>query len=79
MNLSTLDLSYKNLHIVPKYIFELSSLEELNLSHNQLTELPKEILKIKSLKVLDISWKHIKHSLDFLPSSIKINSNWSEK
>ena len=78
-NLKSLDLSFKNLHSIPKYIFELSSLENLNLSHNQLQELPEEITKLKSLKVLDISWNHITHNLDFLPTEIKVNRAWNRK
>lgn len=76
-NLKSLDLSFKKLHSIPKYIYELSSLEELNLSHNQLQELPAEILKLKSLKNLDISWNHITHNLDFLPTEIKVNRAWN--
>lgn len=76
-NLKSLDLSFKKLHSLPPYLFELASLENLNLSHNQLKELPKEIIKLKSLKNLDISWNCITHSLEFLPSSIKINSAWN--
>jgi len=76
-NLKSLDLSFKKLHSIPKYIFELSSLENLNLSHNQLQELPQEIRKLKSLKVLDISWNHITHNLDFLPKKIKVNRAWN--
>ena len=78
-NLKSLDLSFKNLSSIPKYIFELSSLEDLNLSHNQLQELPIDITKLKSLKSLNISWNHITHSLDFLPSNIKVNSTWNRK
>jgi len=77
LNLKSLDLSFKKLHSIPTYIFELTSLENLNLSHNQLQELPQEITKLKSLKVLDISWNHITHNLDFLPTSIKVNSAWN--
>jgi len=76
-NLTSLDLSFKKLYSIPKYIFELSSLENLNLSHNQLEKLPKEITKLKSLKVLDISWNHITHNLDFLPKEIKVNCAWN--
>ena len=76
-NLKSLDLSFKKLHSIPTYIFELSSLENLNLSHNQLQELPQEITKLKSLKVLDISWNHITHNLDFLPTEIKDNRAWN--
>lgn len=78
-NLKSLDLSFKNLSSIPKYIFELSYLEDLNLSHNQLEELPKEIIKLKSLKNLDISWNRITHNLDFLPTDIKVNSTWNRK
>lgn len=78
-NLKSLDLSFKKLHSLPPYLFELVSLENLNLSHNQLKELPKEIIKLKSLKNLDISWNHIMHSLDFLPTNIKINIAWNRK
>ncbi len=78
-SLKSLDLSFKKLYSIPTYIFELSSLENLNLSHNNFQELPKEITKLKSLKVLDISWNHITHSLDFIPSRIKINSAWNRK
>ncbi|MEA2018872.1 MAG: leucine-rich repeat domain-containing protein [Campylobacterota bacterium] len=78
-NLKSLDLSFKKLHSLPPYLFELVSLENLNLSHNQLKELPKEIVKLKSLKNLDISWNHIMHSLDFLPTNIKINIAWNRK
>lgn len=73
--LKSLDLSFKKLHSIPAYVFELSSLESLNLSHNQLEELPKEILK--SLKKLDISWNHITHNLDFLPKELKVNYAWN--
>ena len=77
-NLKSLDLSFKKLHSIPTYIFELSSLENLNLSHNQLQqELPQEITRLKSLKVLDISWNHITHNLDFLPTEIKVNRAWN--
>lgn len=76
-NLKSLDLSFKKLHSIPTYVFELSSLEDLNLSHNQLHELPQEILKLKSLKNLDISWNHITHNLDFLPTELKINCAWN--
>jgi len=78
-NLKSLDLSFKNLNSIPKYVFELSSLEDLNLSHNQLEELPIEILELKILKSLDISWNRITHSLNFLSSNIKINSAWNRK
>lgn len=76
-NLKSLDLSFKKLYSIPKYVFELSSLEDLNLSHNQLKELPQEILKLKSLKNLDISWNHITHDLDFLPTEIKVKRVWN--
>ena len=76
-NVKSLDLSFKKLHSIPTYVFELSSLENLNLSHNQLQELPNEIIKLKSLKVLDISWNHITHNLDFLPTEIKVNRAWN--
>lgn len=76
-NLKSLDLSFKKLHSLPPYLFELTSLENLNLSHNQLKELPKEIIKLKSLKILDISWNHITQNIDFLPTHIKINSAWN--
>ncbi len=76
-NLRSLDLSFKKLEEIPKYVFELASLEKLNLSHNQLQELPQEIIKLKSLKVLDISWNHITHNLDFLPTEIKVNRAWN--
>ena len=77
LNLKSLDFSFKRLHSIPKYIFELSSLENLNLSHNQLQELPQEITRLKSLKVLDISWNHITHNLDFLPTGINVNRTWN--
>ena len=77
LNLKSLDLSFKKLHSIPTYIFELSSLENLNLSHNQLQELPREILKLKSLKNLDISWNHITHNLDFLLTEVKVNCAWN--
>ena len=77
LNLRSLDLSFKKLHSIPTYIFELSSLENLNLSHNQLQELPQEITRLKSLKVLDISWNHITHNIDFLPTEIKVNRAWN--
>ena len=76
-NLKSLDLSFKKLHSIPTYIFDLSSLENLNLSHNQLQELPKEITRLKSLKNLDISWNHITHNLDFLPTGIKVHRAWN--
>lgn len=76
-NLKNLDLSFKKLHMIPTYVFELSSLEDLNLSHNQLQELPREILKLKSLKHLDISWNHITHNLDFIPTEVKVNRSWN--
>jgi Leucine-rich repeat (LRR) protein len=76
-SLKSIDLSNKNLHELPSFLFELKSLENLNLSHNHLKELPKEVLKLESLKTLDISWNHITHSLEFLPSSIKIYSAWN--
>jgi Leucine-rich repeat (LRR) protein len=76
-NLKSLDLSFKKLEDIPKYVFELTSLENLNLSHNQLKELPKEITKLTSLKTLDISWNHILHNLDFLPKSIKVTHAWN--
>jgi Leucine-rich repeat (LRR) protein len=76
-NLKSLDLSFKKLHSIPAYVFELSSLENLNLSHNQLQELPQEILKLKSLKYLDISWNHIIHDLDFLPVEVKVKRAWN--
>jgi len=78
-NLKSLDLSFKKLHSLPSYLFELTSLENLNLSHNQLKELPKEMIKLKSLKVLDISWNRITQNIDFLPTNIKINSTWNRE
>lgn len=77
-NLKNLDLSFQKLQSIPEYLFEMVALENLNLSHNQLQELPRDILKLKSLKNLDISWNHITHNLDFLPTKIKVNSNWNK-
>lgn len=76
-NLKSLDLSFKKLHSISTYIFELSSFANLNLSYNQLQELPQEITKLKSLKVLDISWNHITYNLDFLLTKIKVNRAWN--
>ena len=79
LHLKTLNASHKRLDSLPNCLFDLSSLEILNLSHNQLTELPQEIIRLKKLKILDISWNHITHTIDFLPSHIKIKKAWNRQ
>jgi Leucine-rich repeat (LRR) protein len=55
------------------------TIENLNLSHNQLQKIPTKITKLKLLKNLNISWNRITHSIDFLPSNIKVNSAWKNR
>ena len=51
----SLDLSQKELRLLPPELFEIDSLEELNLDRNKLVEIPDEIAKLKNLKSLSVS------------------------
>ena len=52
---TSLDLSQKELRILPQELFELEDLEELILDRNMLVELPDDICKLKKLKKLSVS------------------------
>ena len=52
---TSLDLSQKELRLLPPELFEIETLEELNLDRNKLVEIPDEIGKLKNLKSLSIS------------------------
>ncbi|MBD3314959.1 MAG: hypothetical protein GF344_04175 [Chitinivibrionales bacterium] len=61
-----LDLSGRNLTVLPPEIGLLTGRKELNVSGNKLTELPQEIGDLKKLKKLDVS----ENELTKLPSTI---------
>lgn len=50
-----LNLSGKNLSVLPENVFEYPNLTKLVLSNNRIKVIPKEILKLKKLRVLDLS------------------------
>lgn len=54
-NISKLDLSNKNLKVIPDEVFKLRNLIKLNLSNNQIKSIPKGISKLKRLENLDLS------------------------
>jgi hypothetical protein len=55
LKINILDISNKNLHNLPKELFNLINLEELLASDNKLTGLPEEIKYLKKLSKLDLS------------------------
>lgn len=61
-----LDLSYRGINKLPKFISCLTNLSELNLSYNNLTALPSEIKNFKDLTLLDLGYNRLTE----LPSSI---------
>jgi len=57
--ITSLDLSNKNLKILPKEIGNFPQLTHLGLGHNQLSELPKEIGKLTKLTHLDLVYNQL--------------------
>ena len=84
VKITTLDISNKNLHSLPKELFNLINLEQLLASENKLTELPEEIKYLKKLSKLDLSENTIFYLRDEvfdLPnlSSLNLNYNYDLK
>ena len=63
---TVLDLSARNLSVLPDSISLLQNLEELDLSDNQLSSLPKGLFSLKNLKKLNLGWNNFRT----LPSEI---------
>lgn len=81
LHVKSLNLSYKDLSVLPHFLFEFTGLKELNLSHNHLQTLPTEIAQLFQLEFLDISWNHIVELPEFLFSmeKLKLNKAWNRK
>lgn len=54
-----LNLSDKNLTVLPENVYEYPNLTKLVLSNNKIKVIPKDILKLKKLKVLDLANNNI--------------------
>jgi Leucine-rich repeat (LRR) protein len=65
--LKTLNVSNRELDVLPKEIGSLENLTELNLGNNYLNELPDEIGSLKNLVMLNLTDNHLSE----LPSTIK--------
>ena len=59
MNETYLDLSERNLILLPKEIGNFKNLKELNLDRNNLRSLPEEIGKLKNLERLDLNYNNL--------------------
>ena len=73
---NVLNLSNKNLHEIPDYIFDLNELEELNLSNNKISIIPNNISNLTNLKILDLSNNQIieiSNNISFLTSLEYLN------
>jgi hypothetical protein len=55
LDITTLDISDKNLHKLPEELFKLINLEQLLVSDNKLTELSEDIKYLTKLSKLDLS------------------------
>jgi len=65
-SLTTLNLGYHNLKILPKQISELMNLKLLDLQDNQLTTIPKELDQLTNLEWLNVA----NNQLTTLPSAL---------
>ncbi len=65
-NLERLDLGYRDLTIIPKFIEQFKHLKELNLSFNKIDSLANVIGSLKHLETLDLR----NNNISSLPSSI---------
>ncbi|ARF11383.1 F-box/leucine-rich repeat protein [Klosneuvirus KNV1] len=70
-SLTTLNLGYKNLKILPKQITELMNLKLLDLQDNQLTTIPKELCQLANLEWLNVA----NNQLITLPSELSKLTN----
>lgn len=59
--ITSLNLSGKELSQIPKEVFTCTNLKKLNLSNNNLLEIPKEINQLTKLEVLDLSNNQLRH------------------
>ena len=57
--MTELDLSDKDLTILPPEIVQLTNLQTLDLSSNQLSSLPPEIVQLNNLRTLDLSYNQL--------------------
>ncbi len=60
IHIVTLDISHKNLDVLPEEIGMLTSLTNLNASYNQLVDLPKSITQLKNLVYLNLENNNIR-------------------
>ncbi|MBS1492546.1 MAG: hypothetical protein JST55_03490 [Bacteroidetes bacterium] len=58
-SVSELDLSSKDIYMLPQEIFEMKNIECLDLSNNNLSELPDEIMQLQNLKILKLNGNKI--------------------
>ncbi|CAK1595823.1 unnamed protein product [Parnassius mnemosyne] len=66
-NITTLDLSHRNIKNICKSVKLPTNLAELNISHNKLENIPETVMNLKSLALLDISYNNIQY-FDDTPS-----------
>lgn len=67
-----LDLSHKQLSVVPKCLQKLCDIDELNLSANEIKVIPNFIVEFKSITVLDLhsNYVSVTEQLQLYPSWI---------
>ncbi len=58
-SVTELELSSKDIKILPPEIFEMTNLQILDLSYNELSELPKEIKHLQNLRILKLNGNDI--------------------
>ena len=55
-----LNLSGKNLKVIPQNVYQYTNLEKLDLSNNRIETIPSDILKLRKLRTLDLAFNQIK-------------------
>lgn len=83
-----LDLSRKQLSVVPKCLQKLCDIDELNLSVNEIKVIPNFIIEFKSISVLDLHSNYVsitqqllfyvRHIIRSLFESTKANNSLTE-
>ncbi|MEM9982924.1 MAG: leucine-rich repeat domain-containing protein, partial [Bacteroidota bacterium] len=56
-----IDLSHRDIEVLPEIIFEFPSVSVLNLHHNRLNDLPCSLDRLKHLRYLDLSHNQFDH------------------
>ncbi|WP_366944811.1 leucine-rich repeat domain-containing protein [Chamaesiphon sp. GL140_3_metabinner_50] len=68
-----LNLSYRQISVIPDSVGQLSNLRRLDLSGNDIEVISESIANLTNLQVLDFSYNHIKTIPSFIEKNINIS------